>query len=354
MQKIFIFFILSISLFFNSCSTDVDINADWKDVTIVYSILNLNDTIQYVKINKAFLGSANAYDMAKNSDSLFYKSINKVSLQQGRTNSNGDWEGYGQEIILQKTTDIPKDSGIFANDRNDIFYTTEKLQKNDTYNEYRLVIDVPNKDLITATTKVFDNLTVKEPTTWGSRKVNFASSVPYTVKWNSTKDARLYEVTVRYWYYEIIGTDTTLKHLDWAQPRMVSTKLEQEVEMTLDIDGPGFFKYVQSQLKPLASGKRLSRRKKAIDFIFLIGGDDLNTYIQVSSPSNTIVQEKPSYTNINGENNLGIFSCKFDETIPEQEIDQRMIDSLALGIYTKNLNFLSYNQAINFYSNTDE
>ncbi len=353
MQKIFIF-LISATIFLNSCSTDVDINADWQDITVVYSILNLNDTIQYVKINKAFLGNANAYDMAKISDSLFYNSINKVSLQQGRTNSNGDWEDYGQEIILQKTTDIPKDTGIFANNRNDIFFTTETLQKNDKYNEYRLCIDIPGKDLITATTKVFNTLTVKEPTSWGSRKVNFASTVPYTVKWNSTPDARLYELTVRYWYYEIIGTDTTLKYLDWAQPRTTSSKLDQEIEMTLDIDGAGFFKYIQSQLKPLANGKRLSRRKKAIDFIFLIGGDDLNTYIQVSSPSNTIVQEKPSYTNINGKNNLGIFSCRFNKTIPEQEADQRMIDSLAMGTYTKDLNFLSYTQAINFYSNTDE
>ena len=353
MQKILFFFISAI-VFLNSCSTDVNINANWKDVTVVYSILNLNDTIQYVKINKAFLGDANAYDMAKNSDSLFYASINKVTLQQGRTNSNGDWEAYGQEIILNKTTDIPKDTGIFANNRNDIFFTTNKLTYDDKYNEYRLTIDIPGKDLITATTKVFNQLTVKEPTSWGNRKVNFASSVPYTVKWNSTKDARLYELTIRFWYYEIIGTDTTLKHLDWAQPRTTSSKLESEVEMTLDIDGAGFFKYVQSQLKPLESGKRLSRRKKAIDFMFLIGGDNLNTYIQVSSPSNTIVQEKPSYTNINGENNLGIFSCRFDKTIPEQEADRRMIDSLALGMYTKDLNFLTYSQAINFYSNTDE
>lgn len=353
MKKLLIFFI-SVSILFNSCSTDVDINADWKDVTIVYGILNLNDSINYIKINKAFLGDANAYEMAKQSDSLFYNSINKVSLQQGKTNANGDWVPYGPEILLQKTDSFPKDTGIFASNRNDIFYTTEKLLKDDNYNEYKLAIDIPGKDLITSTTRVFNTLIVTQPTTWGSRKVNFASTVPYTVKWNSTKDARLYELTVRFWYYEIIGTDTSLKHIDWPQQRITSSKLDQEVEMTLDIDGPSFFKYVQSQLSPLENGKRLSRRKKAIDFLFLIGGDDLNTYIQVSSPSNTIVQEKPSYTNIKGENNLGIFSCRYDMSIKNQEADQRMIDSLALGIYTKNLNFLSFNQAIAFYSNTDE
>lgn len=46
---------LTAFLFFASCETDFDINADWKDITVVYGALNQNDSIHYIRIQKLFL-----------------------------------------------------------------------------------------------------------------------------------------------------------------------------------------------------------------------------------------------------------------------------------------------------------
>ena len=35
-----------------ACETDIDVNADWKDITTVYSILDPAEKTQYVRINK--------------------------------------------------------------------------------------------------------------------------------------------------------------------------------------------------------------------------------------------------------------------------------------------------------------
>ena len=41
---------------FNACTTDVNIYADYKDVAIVYAMLNSRADTNYVKIIRAFCG----------------------------------------------------------------------------------------------------------------------------------------------------------------------------------------------------------------------------------------------------------------------------------------------------------
>ena len=65
MKQFFLSILLFLSLIFiTSCSTKLDVNAEYKDITVVYGLLNQNDSIHYIKINKAFIGDDNAYYMA--------------------------------------------------------------------------------------------------------------------------------------------------------------------------------------------------------------------------------------------------------------------------------------------------
>ena len=55
------------SLFLAGCSTDLDPNADYKEITVLYSVLNPAEKIHYVKVTKAFQNSnADARDIAAN------------------------------------------------------------------------------------------------------------------------------------------------------------------------------------------------------------------------------------------------------------------------------------------------
>ncbi len=352
MKKSIYFIIISLLALTTSCETDFDVNSDWEDISIVYGILNINDTVHYIKINKTFLGNASAYDMAQISDSINYNEITSVTLERGQTLSSGTWKPKPNtsKIELHKTTDIQKDTGTFANDNNIIYYTKADLTIDDTYNEYRLEIDIPGKDLVTANTKLINSLTITKPNIFG--KINFANYIPSTASCISVPNARIYELTIRFYYYveSITTTDTTytLKHLDWMQTGKTSNNNNGGEEIKMEINSEAFFDFVASRLEPLENGdRRIARRKKALDYIFLIGGEDLYTYIQVSSPSNTIVQEKPSYTNIS--NGLGIFSSRYNKTLYEVEIYDKVIDSLAYGSYTRHLNFV--NKGNLFYSN---
>src|SRR5580658_5249734 len=55
-----------------SCNNNLKILAPYKDVTIVYGLMDQSDPIHYFRINKAFEGAGNAYTMATNYDSIYY------------------------------------------------------------------------------------------------------------------------------------------------------------------------------------------------------------------------------------------------------------------------------------------
>src|SRR5256885_621227 len=104
------YFILLPFVFINSCKTDFDIIAPYKETTVVYGLLDPAANVQYIKINKAFLGEGNALVMAQQRDSTNYKPGSlDVKLQE---------IVFGQVVKtlqLDTTTAIAKDAGIFSN-----------------------------------------------------------------------------------------------------------------------------------------------------------------------------------------------------------------------------------------------
>src|ERR1035438_4039890 len=100
-----------------SCKNTLDINAPWKETTVVYGLLNVHDSVQYIKINKAFLGNGNEFTYAKVADSINYGNVLTVTLQQY---NNGN---YVNTTTLIRTENMPKDTGIFATIPNVIYRT---------------------------------------------------------------------------------------------------------------------------------------------------------------------------------------------------------------------------------------
>ncbi len=57
--------LLTTTLLISACSTDVDNFADYKDITIVYGMLEAGADTTFIKITKAFLGPGNALLIAR-------------------------------------------------------------------------------------------------------------------------------------------------------------------------------------------------------------------------------------------------------------------------------------------------
>ena len=98
MKKIAILFMTTIFLW--SCETEFEVNAPWKDATIVYGLLEANKDTQYVKVYRAFLGEEDALIMASDPDSIYYSSEN-VEMRINEYVPSG---ALNKTIILKDTS----------------------------------------------------------------------------------------------------------------------------------------------------------------------------------------------------------------------------------------------------------
>src|SRR5947209_3608613 len=111
--------LLAISLFafVSGCKKDFDITANYKEIPIVYGLLNAQEFTHYVRIQKGYLIDGNALIAAGVADSIYYPDVLTVKL---KAQPNGSI--YNLTRIDGNTVGLPKDSGIFANSPN-ILYT---------------------------------------------------------------------------------------------------------------------------------------------------------------------------------------------------------------------------------------
>lgn len=314
----FLFFIIA-------CSTDFDINSNWQDTTVVYGLLNQNETTHYIKINKAFLGKGNAITMSQVEDSSSYFNNLEVKIEEYK---NGV---ITNSYYLDTTTIYNKESGQFYYPKQVLYKFNATLYEN---GEYKLIIK--NKlsgKLITSQTIMIHDFSITKPSS--IQTANFTARNPIEVTWSSAKNGRRYQLNIRFHYKEInLSTnDTTNHYVDWLFAPIKSNDFEDEKEMETSYVGQGFYANLHYKIPYNLNVIRLSGK---VDFIISVAGDDFSTYMEVSEPSTGIVQEKPSYTNIN--NGIGIFSCRYNK-FRSINLSPYSIDSLRNGSYTYNLRF---------------
>lgn len=322
------------------CKTDFEINDDWEDITIVYGLLNANETTHYIRVQKAFLGDASAYDMAQYSDSILYQQGLHIYMEEWKNGS------------LKKTFDnfekvyIPKDSGIFACDSHYVFKTTGAL---DVAAEYRIFIEKAGKPTVASSTTLLGDFIIQRPSLNPSEKIAFHSSDPYKVELKSCEGGRIFSVEINFHYWEVTATDTVLKSINWSDiVSATSPSLTQGQTVTLEIAGTSFLGFLKSAIQDDPQVTLRVAKYKCLDFNICAGDDNLYTYMQLSLPSTGIVQDKPSFTNI--ENGVGIFASRFNKMVLDKELTQFSIDSLGDGKITQGLKFANYGESQTFWS----
>ena len=63
-----------VALFF-SCSNDFEVNADWKDIPIVYGLLDIKDSAYYIRLEKAFLPDG------EDANAMMFREASKLGLK---------------------------------------------------------------------------------------------------------------------------------------------------------------------------------------------------------------------------------------------------------------------------------
>lgn len=344
-----------------SCDNDIDITADWKDVPVIYGVLDVNEPVQYVKLNKAFLGQGDVMMMAQEFDSLHYNvDLVEVRLLEQKLEwvdslVAKDWVTK-KVIELEPTTEFDKPEGVFSSPSQIIYKTEEELNKDRFYAIE--VFNVQSDSVVAYTDSPVDllpSIQIVKPNIFSPLSITSNGYTP-KVEWSSVEGGKLYELKMRFNYIEhpiLDPSDTVHKFIEWTFPRRQSLNVNGGENMSFSIDNEQFLNFLSANIdedqdmrrqavgmQPSSGSSGFSISHSCLDFTLYAAGEELTTYILLNGNSSSIVVERPNYTNI--ENGIGIFSSRTKDIVSGVKITNATNDEIAQSEITKHLNFAYY------------
>lgn len=332
------FCIACLALWFTSCSEDFTVAAPYKDITIVYGFINMADTAQYIRIQKAFLDeNKTAIDMAKEADSNFFKSLD-VRMKEF---NNGTMVSNTQLNRVDMTAEgYPKDTGVFFNTPNYAYKFKKAIIP--TY-RYRLVITN------TSTGKVDSSeIEIIDPS---GVKIQELANVSFVLNFTPLRPENIAIFRLNYL------VPTAAKYIEgrfvfhWVD-KDISTNVQtdHQAELVFDskaVDGGKQISLPKIQVYSFlrdvmqAAPNNIERYMDSTDVYLYTGGQDYYNYYvtnAVQSGGLTADQLRPNYTNILGGDVYGLFSTRAYNGRKSVGFNSTTLDSLKLSDITKPLN----------------
>jgi hypothetical protein len=319
-------FIFSL-VFIYSCKTDFDVNAPYKEVNVVYGLLELHTGTQVIKISKLYQNGAGttAYQGAQQMDSLYQKDSLLVTLTDDNT---------GVKVQLIKYLDTQKDPGIFAAPNSWLFRTPAgfALDKNHAY--VLNILNLKTNVSASARTVIVNDIIPERPGT--AALINFPATLngSYPVSFFVGANAFSYNLDIRIPILTFHLSDTVPFRKDTLVWNILTNYTQfQGNKVYYNINGADFFSFLKGNLQV---DKNIYRKIDTLDFDFTGAGQELTTYIGVNTPSLGIVQKKPDYTNVS--NGIGIFSSRLHNHV-KANLSDPTLNYLIISAVTQPLNF---------------
>lgn len=349
-----ILFILAVvTMVFNSCKNDLNILAPYKESVSVYAVLSAQDSLNYVRINKIYLGEGNAYTMATVQDSVNYqKGILDVTLERtyyGSPASTTVGNPSKMKITLRDTM-FQLEPGAF-NQNQRVWYTADKLYPN---GDYILTIrNTKTGNVFQSTTTMVDKILsgAKQPLAGPYFPVTTTcvpncptyyyqdlsvETLKRKIEFVSQPGVREYQLYARFHYIDSTSSGNFAKYLDFPLPGVRTQNLSGGEVLESDWYSGDLFNFIYSKLISETPNVK-ARRAIKIDFVVVGGNQVFIDFLKVSAPSTSVAQDKPTYTNIDG--GYGIFGarCTF---VASKEFHNNTYDYLATKYPYCNLLFV--------------
>lgn len=309
-----------------SCDNDIDVNAPFKETTVVYGAIDADDPVHYIRITRAYLGEQGIYGGNDVSDSLYYDSL-QVELIE--LNENGNITNTFPAV---KDNSVQLDSGFFETDGYHVYRVNATL---DEANSYRVKITRGDDKTITATTDMVKEFSVLYPR---FATVNPTAINGMRVEWEQAEDGRIYQAHLHMYYVEFPRdnkADSTRGRVTYDFPTFTGSSLAGTGNILTSINTDQFYGNLANKLDaPTGNRIRIHRR---VDLVVDCGADDLATHINVSQPQTGVLQDPPFFTNVDG--GVGIFSSMRSSYALNKRLHQQAIDELVYGDYTCHLRF---------------
>lgn len=284
-----------LTISFSACKKDININDDYKDITIVYGLLDTKDSLSYIRVEKAFLSQGNIYSDAQIADSNQYS--NKLDVRLTDIN--------GTQIVFDTTTVYNKEGGIFYKDKMKVYVanTQGKLQPKQTY-----TLQVHNPETGNtqkAKCQLLDASNFLYEGYYPGPAVNFTDNSD--LRFKTVVDVNAYQLLIRFHYIDSLSTDHSLsnQHVDmWLSPLLLNESYAGSPQ-SIGINGKRWFDYIESQI-PVK--ENVFRFEGKIEFFMYMADINFKTYIDVHQNQSSLVIDRPVFTNI--ENGYGLLAAR--------------------------------------------
>lgn len=339
---------------FTGCKQDFDITADYKEIPVVYGLLNQQDNVHYIRIQKGFLIDGNALVAAGVADSVYYPDVLTVKLNPYYNGSpNGAAFTLTRVDGNTQTPPVTKDFGTFANSPNVLYRFTGTL---DPTKSYRLEVTNTTNGNFIKTKKNEDGLEItlvkdfqiSSPHT--ADKIKLQNTTPSKVVWSAAENAGIYDLTVRLYYKEYATANNFLLRdtfIDILFFKSIAYDYNASGSLPpFEITADNVLTFLKNHLTATNDVYREFNVAKGMDFKLAAGGTELTKFMNSQQAQGGLASNEalPPYTNIDG--GVGLLSSRYFKEVDGVLFSNNALDTLACSELSRNLRFKNHNGVV--------
>ncbi len=303
-------FVAVLGFSIQSCKEEITLSTAYKETPIIFGLLDQNETIQYIKINRGFIGPGNAFDIAQIPDSSYFENVSGKVEELFNNQVVYTWE-LRDTLLDSKSTD-----GVFFAPQFKAYYFMTDSHPLDPNKSYRLTVDINEGKLtVVGETQLVKNFaptvgnggTSLNPTNASLRFAKDPNEYISTTIICDAGSAFFGNISLSFRISEYRGTDSTHIEIPWN----VNETTTANSKLTAVAQGSTFYNKIKDGI---TNDNTITRRNfEGFTVTFTGGSQELYNYILVNQPSTSLTQSKPTFTNLtvtDGYSVVGIFSAR--------------------------------------------
>lgn len=359
-------FYLLIIFTLTTCKNKLNINAPYKEIPSIYAVLNPQETIQIIRINKVFLGEGDANVMAKVADSVNYNAGDLlVTLERFVNGTKTIAAQNNNQTVTFHDSIITTNSGAFSTTQR-VYVASDKLFNS---GEYHLTVkNVKTNATFTAKSLAVDTIhadistTVNGPYYPAPLCLNYPYCPGFYIDYSASntgklsfsykiRDGKINQVKMRLHFYDSLFDNTKIyRYIDYPFNNQLSKNASQgnsnpnfNNRLQLDFRSAELFTAFGVELAKMGLSNSITgRRVFKIEYFIYSSTQEYADYLDYTIPSLSLAQQKPLYSNFDNSAALGIFTFRSTKAF-SKETDNVFENDFARNPNTCSYKFFEYN-----------
>lgn len=338
----------TIALFtLSTCKNKLNINAPYKEIPSIYAVLNPQEPIQIIRVNKVFLGEGDANAMAKIADSVNYQPGDLLITMERYKNGVLDsaCKNSASKLLTFHDSVLTTNPGAF-NTNQRVYVCGDKLfndgeyrltvknvkeTSNNTFTAKANAVDVIYQDPFTTYSPPFYPVAAGSPTS-SYISYNQASTQTYHIYYRipnflTNKLNVINQVKMRIHFYDSIsGNPTnTYRYIDYPFTNQLSKNAPKVGNsavigrLDLSFKSAELFQAFGISLKQANLPTNIyGRRVYKVEYFIYSSTQEYADYLDYTTPSLSLAQQKPLYSNFDDAKAIGIFTFRSTTTFSKE------------------------------------